>query len=115
MSRSGTSGTFHSDNGRSHGKPRSPGFGVRSRNSVISRVASLLPSGARAWSVDALASVRMEQVDHAFGMPAQPHRVSQLGGRARVAPRHQFDAGAGMGVHVRLAAEVLDQVDDDLN
>ena len=28
---------------------------------------------------------------------------------------HQLDAGAGVGVHVGLAAEVLDQVDDDLH
>ena len=52
---------------------------------------------------------------HALGMPAQPHRVGQLGCRARVAPRHQLDARARVRVDVGLAAEILDEVDDDLD
>ena len=78
------------------------------------RASAVKKAGAR-LSVDALARARAEQVHHAVGVPAQPHRVGQPGRRARIAPRHQVDAGARMGVDVGLAAEVLDEVDDDLN
>src|SRR4051812_45075765 len=70
---------------------------------------------ADASSVDALASVRMKQMHHSVRMPAQPHRFRQLRCRARVAPRHQLHTGARVGVDVRLAAEILDKVNDDGN
>ena len=66
------------------------------------------------WSVDALAGLGMEQVNCALGMAAQACRVGQLGRGARVAAGHQFDI-ACVRVHVRLAAEILNQVDDDLD
>jgi hypothetical protein len=57
----------------------------------------------------------MEQVDRAFGVLAQSHRVGELGRRPRVASCHQLDARARVRVDVCLTAEVLDEVDDDLH
>ena len=54
-------------------------------------------------------------MDDAVGASAQPYRVGEFGRGARVAAGDQFDAGARVGVEVGLAAEVLDQVDDDLD
>ena len=48
-------------------------------------------------------------------MSAQFDRIGELGSGARVAPRHQLNAGPRMRVHVRLAAEVFDEVDDDVH
>src|SRR3981081_2346723 len=85
MSRSGTSGTIHSDKGRSHGRARSPAVGARSRNS-----GAHMPQPMARYShtsADALAGFRVEQVHHAVGLLAQPHGVGGLGGRSRTPPR----------------------------
>src|SRR3954454_12240538 len=57
----------------------------------------------------------MEQVYRAFWRLAQLDRAGQLGRGARVATGHQLDAGARMRVHVRFAAQVFDEVDDDVH
>src|SRR5882757_5562814 len=112
MSRNGTSGTIQSDNGRSHGSVRRPGVGARSRNSGT----LMLDRSSRAQSsVEPLAGLRVEQVHNAFGSPVQPDGVGQPGRPAWVAARNQVDSGARVRVDVGLTAEVLDQVDDDLD
>src|SRR6187402_654041 len=105
MSRNGTSGTSHSASGRSHGRPRSPGDGVRSRSSgaATTKLGSARGGGVAARGVgrrvrrlDPGQVVARRGIEEVNPLGVQPQR-----GLVAVAdPTQRIELDADLGAHL---------------